>query len=167
MAVQINQGTQTSIYTKTNAGTDIQVIKLDIGSGTGIADFGGTILAVNSGTIKLNMVPVVTGTSIVVVGTSGGSLWGTIVAASGAGTKQYVSGVQIIGVAGTTEVAVTNIGIGGSSGAGVLMRGFIPPSGGIAQNFNPVIASGTNGTIAYWIGTAGTVDITVQYWQGV
>ena len=41
--IVINQGTQSSIYVKDNAGTSVQVVKLDIGSGTELADFGGTI----------------------------------------------------------------------------------------------------------------------------
>jgi len=43
MALTVTQGTQTAVYTKLNAGTEIQVVKLDIGAGTAIADFGGTI----------------------------------------------------------------------------------------------------------------------------
>jgi len=43
MAVQITQGTQTPIYSKLSSGTEVQVVKLDIGAGTALADFGGTI----------------------------------------------------------------------------------------------------------------------------
>jgi hypothetical protein len=182
MSVTINQGTQTPILTVTNSGTEIQVVKLDVGAGTATGDFGGTIKTVNTigtlpnlpggtiqaqGTVQVSSLPVQVGTSFCVYGTTGAAVWGTIIAAAGAGTKQYVSGVDIVAVSGTVEVAVTNIGIGGSTGAGVLARGICVAGGGISKNFYPVIASGTNGTISYWLGGAGTADITVQYWQGV
>ncbi len=140
----ITQGTQTSIAADNYGafGTWFQVIRQDF-------------------------VPSTLGTSYGTVGTAGAGFWGTIIAACGAGTKQYVSGVDIVGVTGSCEVAITNIGIGGSQGAGVLARGWIVPGGGISKNFMPIQASGTNGTVSYWLSTAGTVDITLQYWQGV
>src|SRR3972149_4962174 len=82
-------------------------------------------------------------------------------------TKQYVSGVDVVVSSGTVVLAVTNIGVGGSAGAGVLTRGVFIAGGGISKDFYPVIASGTNGTLSYWLGGAGTANITVQYWQGV
>lgn len=105
------------------------------------------------------------GTSFVTVGTTGTGVWGTIIAASGAGTKQYVSGLSIVVTSGTVDVAVTNIGIGGSAGAGVLARGQFAPGGGIARDFRIAQVSGTNGTIAYWLGGAGTVAISINYWN--
>ncbi len=39
MALQVTQGTQTSVYTRTNGGTEIQVIKLDVGAGSALQDF--------------------------------------------------------------------------------------------------------------------------------
>lgn len=186
MAVQITQGTQTSIYTKTNAGTDVQVVKLDIGSGTAFADFGGTITEVgnvvkgtitsvqggtignlNFGTVAMSKVPVAVATAFTAFGTTGAGVWGTLIAASGAGTKQYVSGLSIVVTSGTVDVAVTNIGIGGSTGAGVINRGQYVPGGGIVRELDPVIVSGTNGTLSYWLGGAGTVAVTINYWQGV
>ena len=170
MSMQVTQGTQTYVYSLLNGGTEIPVIKLDVGAGTTLSAFTGTLGAVTNiagGTIQQSNLPVQLGTSYAVVGTAGAAAWGTIIAAAGAGTKQYVAGVDIIGVSGTAEIAITNIGVGGSAGAGVLARGFIPPSGGISKNFNPIQASAANGTLAYWMGGAGTVDIVVQYWQGV
>lgn len=177
--VGINQGTQTGVPVDTITGTNYPVMKLDIGAAGLSAPFTGTFLGgtidkgtiaqvgtVNSGTFQQNMVPVVVGTSYGTVGTTGGAVWGTLVSASGAGIKQYVSGVDVVVVSGTVEVAVTNIGIGGSTGNGVLTRGNFPAGGGISKIFNPVQASGTNGTLAFWMGGAGTVDVTIQYWQG-
>ena len=130
----------------------------------------GTIAALTNlagGTVKLNETPVNFATPLTTNGTTGVAMWGTLVAASGAGTKQYVSGVDVVVSSGTVEVAVTNIGVGGSIGAGVLARGVFIAGGGISKDFYPVIASGTNGTLSYWLGGAGTANITIQYWQGV
>src|SRR3990172_2759320 len=115
----------------------------------------GTIAALTNlagGTVKLNETPVNLATSLTTNGTTGAAVWGTLVAASGAGTKQYVSGVDVVVSSGTVEVAVTNIGVGGSAGAGVLTRGVFIAGGGISKDFYPVIASGTNGTLSYWLG---------------
>lgn len=128
---------------------------------------GGSLGTLNSGTVKIDKNPVSLGTPFHTRGTTGAAVWGTIIAASGAGTYQYVSNIDVVVTSGTVDVAVTNIGIGGSTGAGVLTRGQYPAGGGIAKQFDPVIKSGTNGTLAYWLGGAGTVDINVTYWQGV
>lgn len=125
----------------------------------------GTITLIQAGTFQLSKVPVQVGTSYGTVGTTGAAVWGTLVASSGNGIKQYVSGVDIVVTSGTVDVAVTNIGIGGSTGAGVLARGQFVPSGGISKNFDPVVPSGTGGTVAFWLGGAGTVAVTVQYFQ--
>ena len=39
MALQVTQGTQTPVYTLLNGGTEIQVVKLDVGGGTNLQDF--------------------------------------------------------------------------------------------------------------------------------
>lgn len=154
--------------TSDTAGT-AEIVKIGANPTTGALYVESTTSGVApvSGTVQVNMVPVTIGTSYHTVGTTGAAVWGTLVAASGAGTRQYVPGVDIIVVAGTMEVAVTNIGVGGSTGNGVLARGWFPPGGGVSKVFNPIQASGTNGTLSYWLGGAGTVDITIQYWQGV
>ena len=182
-------GTVPGIGTITNIGTIGSIVgmpasTLTMNSGTittiqaGTQNTLGTVGVLNAGTITsiTNIVngtihedftPANIGTSLVTLGTTGVAVWGTLVAASGAGTKQYVSGVDVIVKSGTVDVAVTNIGIGGSVGAGVLVRGQFPAGGGIAKSFLPVQVSGTNGTLAYWLGGAGTVSINVQYWQGI
>jgi hypothetical protein len=182
MSVQITNGTQTSIYTKTNAGTDVQVVKLDIGSGTALQDFGGTITEVSNvanlakGTITsvanvaggtiivgstVNATPLVLGT----VGTAGGSLFGTISGASGAGTKHYISGVDIVVSSGTPDVRVL-IGTG-IQGGSVLAAGLFLPSNGISKLFIPPFVTGTNSEITYHFVNAGTAQINVSYWKGV
>lgn len=130
----------------------------------------GTVTSVTNvagGTFQRSSVPVQLGTPLATVGTTAAAVWGTLVAASGAGTKQYVSRTSIVVTSGTVDIAITNIGIGGSVGAGVLERGQFPAGGGITNSYDPVMVSGTNGTLAYWLGGAGTVAITVNYWQGV
>ena len=85
MSVQITQGTQTPIYTKLGQGTEVQVIKLDVGSGTAFADFGGTIAEVANlakgtitsvaniagGTVRIDSTPV---NSSLIMGTLGTAL---------------------------------------------------------------------------------------------
>lgn len=168
----LNTGTITTIVagTQNTLGTVGVVNNLVTGTLAALASgtiTGGTLGNLNYGTVTVDPTPVKVGTSFNAVGTTGAAVWGTLVAASGAGTKQYVSGVDIVVTSGTVDVAVTNIGIGGSVGAGILARGQFVPGGGMAKTFNPVIASGANGTLSYWLGGAGTVSITVQYWQGV
>ena len=128
---------------------------------------GGTLANLGGGTAQISKTPVQIGTPIHTRGTTGAAVWGTLVAASGAGTKQYVSNVDIVVASGTVDVAVTTIGIGGSTGAGILARGQFPQGGGLTKPFDPVIPSGTNGTLAFWMGGAGTVDVVITYWQGV
>lgn len=113
-------------------------------------------------------VPSLPGTSYGTLGTTGGAVWGTLVAAAGAGTKHYIQGVSMVVASGTVDCAITNVGtIAAANGAGVIERGQFPAGGGIAQQYNPIIASGTNGTLSYWMGGAGTAYFTVKYYTGV
>ncbi len=163
---QISVGTLPQVSVGTLPTLNLTTGTITTGSLANVAQIhnAGTIQA---GTVQINSKPVSLATSYNVVGTTGAAVWGTLVAASGAGTYQYVSGIDIVVVSGTVEVAVTNIGVDGSAGAGVLARGNFAPGGGISKPFIPVVRSGTNGTLSYWLGGAGTVDITIQYWQGV
>ena len=149
-----------------NAGTITSVAEVVKGTTTLVTRVGN-VGTIELGTVQINKTPVQLGTPIHTRGTTGAEVWGTIVAAAGAGTKQYVSNVDIVVTSGTVDTAVTNIGVGGSTGAGVLARGQFPAGGGISKPFDPIVASNTNGTLAFWMGGAGTVDVTVTYWQGV
>ena len=111
--------------------------------------------------------PFALGTPYGTLGTTGASVWGTLVSASGAGTKQYVTGYSIVVYSGTVDCAITNIGVGGTTGAGVLVRGQFAPSGGIARSLTLPSPSGTNGTLAFWMGGAGTAYFQVDYYQRV
>lgn len=140
----------------------------DVDIATGTVTRLSNVGTLESGTVRVNHVPPVIGTSYGTLGTTGAAVWGTIIAASGAGTRQYVSGVSIVVASGTVDCAITNVGtVAAANGAGILARGQFTPGGGIAQTFVPVEASGTNGTLAFWMGGAGTAYFRVSYWQGV
>src|SRR3990167_8896602 len=82
----------------------------------------GTIYA---GTTQINPTPTITPLIQGTLGTAGGSLFGTLSAASGAGTKHYVSGLSVVVNSGTADVRV----LAGTSiqGTGVLAAGaFVP-----------------------------------------
>ena len=163
-SINVLTGTIQSAGTTTGVGV---VSSLTNGS---INVLTGTVTSVTNlagGTVQINKTPVQIGTPFVVRGTTGAAVWGTIIAASGAGTKQYVSRSSIIVEAGTVDCAITYVGVGGSEGAGVLERGKFVPSAGITNNHDPVISSGTNGTIGYWMGGAGTAIFTINYWQTI
>lgn len=127
----------------------------------------GTVTSVSNlaaGTVQLNPVPVPTILALGTLGTAGGSFFATISAASGAGTKHYVSGVDVVMDSGTADVRV----LAGSviQGTGVLAAGKFPAGGGISKVFNPAFATGTNSELIYHFVGAGTAFITVDYWKG-
>ena len=161
-SVNILTGTIQSSGTTTGVGV---VSNLTNGS---INLLTGTVTSVTNlagGTTQISKTPVQIGTPFVLRGTTGAAVWGTVIAASGAGTKQYISRSSIVVEAGTVDCALTYIGVGGSEGAGVIERGKFVLSAGITNNHDPVISSGTNGTIGYWMGGAGTAIFTINYWQ--
>src|SRR3990167_6527517 len=43
MSIEINEGTQTTVNTSLVGGTETQVIRVDVGSGTTASEFGGTV----------------------------------------------------------------------------------------------------------------------------
>ena len=166
-SVNILTGTIQSSGTTTGVGVVSNLTNGSVNLLTGTLTRASNVGTLESGTTQINMLPVVAGSAYGTVGTTGAAVWGTLITASGAGTRQFVSGLSAVVVSGTVDVAVTNIGIGGSTGGGVMLRGQFTPGGGIREEFNPVQVSGTNGTIASWMGGAGTVAFIVNYWQGV
>ena len=194
MALTVTEGTQTNIYTVVNGGTEIGVVKLDRGAGTNIADWGGSVTVdnvnggsilitsgtlgsivsiaqihnagtVQAGTVQINPVPVPTTLTFGTLGTAGGSFFATVSAASGAGTKHYVTGVDIVMQSGTADVRV----LAGSAiqGTGVLAGGQFPAGGGISNKFDPPFPTGTNSELIYHFVGAGTAFIRLSYWKGV
>ena len=124
----------------------------------------GTITTIAAGSVQTNPVPVPQMLSLGTLGTAGGSLFATVSAASGAGTKHYVSGVDIVMQSGTADVRV----LAGTSiqGTGVLVAGALAANGGISKQFVPAFNTGTNSELTYHFVGAGTAFITVNYWKG-
>ena len=117
------------------------------------------------GTVKIDPTTIPQMIQFGTLGTAGGSFFGTISAVSGAGTKHYIQGVDIVMQSGTADVRV----LAGTviQGTGVLAAGQFVPSAGIAKNWNPHFNTGTNSEITYHFVGAGTAFITVSYWKGV
>ena len=174
------------------SGVKFQAIKLDVGA-DGVSDpytgttkeltnlvkgtitrlQGGTLGILTNGTVAVSNVAggtvQVNPVSPIVVETYGtladaaGAEFGTISAASGAGTYHYVQGFSIVCHSGTVD---SYIGFGSVLiGTGVLGRGvFSEGGGGMMRNFtHPIRSDGTNSEIIYKIGGAGTVNYTVDF----
>ena len=155
MSVTINEGTATEIYTKLNAGTEIQVVKLDVGSGTAVADFGGTITAVNSvanlvsGTLgNLNFGTVDTyyrhPDAFATVVSTGTNTFGTIKAAV-AGSAIYITDL-IISVGSAT---VVQIGDGTTDASNIIGSLSLAQYGGLVANFKTPVKTSAGGTLVY------------------
>jgi hypothetical protein len=153
------------------------------GDGTNLGDFTGTVAAVTSvanlaagtvtrvnnvgtvesGTVKINQVPINQALNYGTRGTTGAGVWGTLASTAGAGTKHYVQGYNIVVTSGTVDCAIAFGTAGSLSGSTILVRGQFTPSTGITEQLMQPIASGTGGTITFWMGGAGTVDFNVKY----
>lgn len=176
MAVQITQGTQTPIYTKLNGGTEIQVVKLDIGAGTAVADFGGTIARVTDilkGTIT-SVAGLNTGTVTVVGNLNTGTVqnyglrhadaFATIVSNNGTAL-----GTVKAGVAGSAHY-ITDMTISAQSAcSAVLYAGstlvragtyYLGANGGLINNLNTPIAIDAGSAITF--STVGTGLVTLE-----
>ena len=164
-SVNILTGTLQSSGTTTGVGVVTSVTNLAAGTVTAVNNIvGGTVTALALGTVKVNHTPV--GSILVysnTLGTAGAAFWGTLVAPVGAGTFLYLTSVSIIGHSGTVDCGVAN-NVAGSTGLGVITRGFVPPGGGVVQPFDPPITTVANGTLTYFLNGAGTVSFNVAYW---
>lgn len=166
-SVNILTGTLQSSGTTTGVG-----VVTNLTNGSVILQSGtvstGTIQNLNYGTIAIDAKPA--GSNILTthtLGTGGGTFFGTMVAPVGAGTYIYLTGVSIVARSGGSVDAGISTNVAGTTGAGVVSRGLFPAAGGgIARDFNPALRIGTNGTLAYFIVTAGTVDFAASYWVG-
>lgn len=170
-----------TVGTVTNTGTNVNIVSgslvgtllggtLQAGTvNASIVSSNGTITriqnvgTVESGTLQRNSLPVSLGTSYGTLGTAGAATWGTLVAAVGAGTRFYLTGLSIVVASGTVDTAITNGTFAGPNGNDVYTRGQFTPGGGIVRDFDPALRSGTNGTLTFWLGGAGTAFFTVQY----
>ena len=148
MGVTINEGTQTLINTTSVGGTQTQVVRLDMGSGTAVDPFSKrTILSY--------------GTTF--GGTAAG--YGTLVgsAAVGVGTSTWINDLSIINTGAGTLTALMGFGTS-LNGTSVLAKGEFGPQGGIQKSYPlPVNCGMTNQDLVCYIGAAGTVDFNVSY----
>ena len=157
-SVNILTGTTTLVSTVTTVSNLTNgSVNLLTGTVTSVSNLAG-------GTVQVNPVPIPTVLSIGTLGTAGGSFFGTLSAASGAGTKHYISNVDVVMNSGTADVRILTGTV--IQGTGVLAAGNFPAGGGIAKNFNPAFATGTNSELTYHFVGAGTAFITVNYWKG-
>lgn len=165
MAVQINQGTQTQIYTKTNAGTEVQVIKLDIGSGTTLQDFGGTVLAVNNvanGTINringgtVDTIGFIHPDKFATVVSSGTSTLGTIKAAV-AGSAIFVTDITISAGSASNVVVAS-----GGTSTPILGTLFFNANGGMVGNFRTPLSTAVGSALVFQQSANGPLTFTVE-----
>ena len=148
--IVVNQGTQTTVNTVAVGGTETQIIRLDVGTGTVVSDFGGTITAVNNltnGTVRISVGTVTTGSlttlanllagTILTIGqrhadefatvvSTGTNVLGTIRAAV-TGSAIYVTGL-VISVGSASNVVIGN----GGTSLPLLGTLFFNANGGIA-----------------------------------
>ena len=129
---------------------------------------GGTLGNLNYGTVVVDSrsagSPVLTGHTL---GTGGGTFFGTLIAPVGAGTYIYLTGFSIVGRAGGSIDVGIATNVAGTTGAGVIARGFFNTAGGgIARDLTSPLRIGTNGTLAYFLITAGTADFSYSYFVG-
>jgi|GEM_PF-2720429 len=169
-SINILTGTLQSSGTTTGVGVVSNLTNGSINILTGTLQSSGTTIGVGVvsvltlGTVKINATP--SGSTLLsahTLGTAGAAFWGTLVAPVGAGTILYLAGLSVVCHTGTVDCGISN-NVAGSTGAGVYARGFFPAGGGIARDFNPVIATPANGTLAYFLNGAGTASFTVNYW---
>lgn len=149
--ILINQGTQTNVPVDTIGTVNYPIVKLDVGALGASSPFTTT--------------PTLPGTSYGTVGTTGGAVFGTLVPPAGAGTKVYIQGASIVVTSGTVDCAIVIGTFAGPNGAGVVERGQFSAGGGIAQQYNPILITGTNGTVTYYMGGAGTAAFNVKYYN--
>lgn len=168
----INVGTFVHPSGTITTGSITDVAKLYTGTinvGT-VVNNGGTVQNLNYGTIQIDPKPTPVKTVITnygTTGTTGAAVFGTLVAAIGAGTFAYIAGCSIVGVSGTAEASIiigTFTQAAPAGGTNMVARVNAVPGGGIARTFNPMFVSGTNGTICYWLSGAGTVYFDVFYY---
>lgn len=141
-----------------------------VGVVTTVSNLTNGSVNILTGTVSVNQTPL--GSSVLsygTLGTTGAAVFGTLLSAVGAGTNIYLTGITMVVQSGTVDLAVANGTGGPATGPGGLntyARGLFPIGGGMREEFSPVIKSGTNGTLVYWMGGAGTAYFTAQYWVG-
>ena len=164
MPVTITSGTQQPVYVKDNAGTSVQVVKIDVGSGTALADFGGTITNLVSGTINALASGTISAGTIQPYGLRHADAFATIVSNSGtvlgtvkagvAGSAHYITDMLI-----SSQGASTAVVYAGST----LVRGgtyYFGANGGLINNLNTPITIDAGSEITF--STVGTGLVTLE-----
>jgi hypothetical protein len=173
MSVTVTQGTQTPIYSLDNGGTEIQVIKLDIGSGTTIQDFGGTITAVanlikgtvtkvEGGTIgniisgTVDTIGLLNANAFSTTVTTGTTTLGTIKAGVN-GSVIYITDIVISAGSATTLVV-------GNGGTNLPLLGTLSFAqyGGMVGNFRTPIFGSSGSAIVYQQSVGCPLSITAN-----
>ena len=165
--ITINEGTQTGIYATSVGGTQTQVVRIDIGSGTTPAEFGGTISRVTDllkGTLT-SVTNLAFGTvdsfyrhpdGFATVVSSGTSTMGTIKAGV-AGSAIYVT--DLVVSAGTA----TNVEIGnGGTNLSLIGTLHLNTNGGAVMNFRSPIFTSAGSALIYKQSANGALTITCQ-----
>lgn len=170
VSASFSGGTDVNVFTGTQQTLGTVGTVIGLGTATNLGSITNVGQIHNAGTVqsaRIDFRPV--GSAVLsthTLGTGGGTFVGTLVAPSGAGTSLYLSGLSIVVHSGTVDCGIAN-NVAGTTGAGVYARGQFVPSAGIMREFIPAINLGTNGTVAYFMISAGTVSFTANYWSVV
>ena len=133
MSLTINEGTQTDVYSLVNGGTEIPVVKLDVGNGTAIQDYGAI-----GGQVGLRHPD-----RWSVAANTGTSTLGTLRAAV-AGSVIYLTDIVISGT------AATNVEIGDGGTANLLLGTlYLGAAGGMVANFVDPISTTSGSALVY------------------
>ena len=188
MSIEINEGTQTTVNTSLVGGTETQVIRVDVGSGTTTAEFGGTVrdvanitkgtvTRVEGGTITTSnptgtVVEVNKGTiNLGTVAVSSLPTSGTIVRVGNVGTLEvgtFTNTGTVVNVAtGTINVGTATVSGNVGVSTGTITTGSITNVATL-HNGTVVMPSGTvtsvtnivGGTIGSVLGIGGTVQVS-------
>lgn len=155
--VTINEGTQTPVYSIENAGTAVGIFKLDVGAGSALADFGGTIRDVanlTKGTITALASGTITNGTVSVLGLRHPDEFATIVSSgtSDLGTiKAGVSGSVIYVTSLVASVGSASNLVVASGGTSTPIGGtwFFNANGGIAAQFDPPIRTASGSSLVF------------------
>ena len=163
--IKINEGTQTTMASKENSSVQYPLVKLDVGSGTALQDFGGTITAVEN--LAGGTVDILTAGTVDTVGLRHADIFATVVS-SGTSTlgtiKPLVSGSQIF----VTDIMVsagtaTNVEVGdGGTSTPIWGTIHLADNGGAVANFNTPIFTTAGSALVYKQSTDGPLTISVQ-----
>lgn len=160
MAVTINEGTQTDILTTQVGGTETQIVRLDVGTGTAASDWGGsvTVSNVNVGTLaRVGTVQNIDGGTIIVntiqfrhadefatVISTGTSTLGTI-RGSVAGSQIFITDL-IVSAGSATDVEIAS---GGTSTPIIGTLHFGEDGGMVAPNFKVYPRTSAGSALVY------------------